>query len=69
MPPYGGKPLVIRPDNAPVGVSLAGGHVGGLMASVLSPGGVQLTALGIFGEYLGRIYREAKRIQREPLAR
>jgi polyisoprenyl-phosphate glycosyltransferase len=31
-----------------------------LMAVVLCMGGVQLVCLGIIGEYLGRIYREAK---------
>jgi hypothetical protein len=30
------------------------------MAGVLCMGGVQLIAIGILGEYLGRIYREAK---------
>lgn len=31
-----------------------------LMIAVLGMGGVQLIAIGILGEYLGRIYREAK---------
>ena len=31
-----------------------------LMAAVLCMGGIQLVCLGIMGEYIGRIYREAK---------
>jgi glycosyltransferase involved in cell wall biosynthesis len=31
-----------------------------IMAAVLSLGGIQLVCMGIFGEYLGRIYHEAK---------
>lgn len=31
-----------------------------LMASILCMGGLQLVCLGIIGEYIGRIYREAK---------
>ena len=31
-----------------------------LLIGVMFLGGVQLTVLGIFGEYLGRIYREVK---------
>lgn len=31
-----------------------------IMAAVLCMGGIQLVCLGIFGEYLGRVYKEAK---------
>ena len=32
-----------------------------LMTAVLFLGGVQLTAIGILGEYLGRVFNETKR--------
>ena len=32
-----------------------------LMVTVLFMGGIQLTSLGVMGEYIGRIYRETKR--------
>lgn len=62
-----------------VGVWLQGGTVQGwasLAALILIMGSVQLLVLGVFGEYLGRMYMEAKRrplfivaeVRRQPLA-
>jgi glycosyltransferase involved in cell wall biosynthesis len=48
--------LVIRPL---FGVSTGGGY-SSLMAVILFLGGVQLLSLGVIGEYIGRIFNEAK---------
>jgi polyisoprenyl-phosphate glycosyltransferase len=45
---------LIRPDNALPGFA-------SLMVVTLFFGGVQLLSIGLLGEYVGRIYREAKR--------